>query len=220
MDEDGRVLCPDCKTRVKTGNGGVQNFVQRHRGTAQCAANKKKREAQDRLVKEKESAMKWFRPRAPNVPPTVTAPALVKPKCLSSTLAQANIHPSMKSTCPPPPALTGCPLGVALLRKFRARVEALPREVGEADQNHPLAPFSGNPEGSVVDGEDAWEKFDGPLNTLLQRPPEELCNLVRIGEKGLIGLCRLLEYLVVHHRLSGHLFEGKLDRLISVIDKV
>ena len=25
--------------------------------------------------------MKWFRPQAPNVPPTVTAPALVKPKC-------------------------------------------------------------------------------------------------------------------------------------------
>jgi hypothetical protein len=126
----------------------------------------------------------------------------------------------MKSTCLPPPALTGCPLGVALLQKFRARVEALPREVGEADQNHPLAPFSGNPEGSIVDGEDAWEKFDGPLNTLIQRPPEELRNLVRIGEKGLIGLCCLLEYLVIHHRLSGHLFEGKLDRLISVIDKV
>jgi hypothetical protein len=99
-------------------------------------------------------------------------------------------------------------------------VEALPQEVDEADQNHPLAPFSGNPEGSIVDGEDVWEKFDRPLNTLLQRPPEELCNLVRIGEKGLIGLCRLLEYLVGHHWLSRHLFEGKLDRLISVIDKV
>lgn len=164
--------------------------------------------------------MKWFRPRAPIVPPTVTAPALVKPTCLSSTSAQTNIHPSTKSTHLPPPALTGCPLGVALLQKFHARVEALPQEVGEADQNHPLAPFSGNPEGCVTDGEDAWEKFDGPLNTLLQRPPEELCDLVWIGEKGLIGLCRLLEYLVVHHQLSGHLFEGKLDRLISAIDKV
>ena len=164
--------------------------------------------------------MKWFRFQAPIVPPTVTAPALVKPAQLSSTLAQPNIHhPSAKSTYLPPPILTGCPLGVALLRKFRAQVEALP-EVGKADENHPLAPFSRNPKGCVMDGEDAWEKFDRPLNTLLQRPPEELRNLVRIGEKGLIGLCQLLEYLVMHHQLTGHLFEGKLDQLMSVIDKV
>ena len=24
VDDDGSVLCPDCKTRVRTGNGGVQ----------------------------------------------------------------------------------------------------------------------------------------------------------------------------------------------------
>jgi hypothetical protein len=155
-------LCPDCKTRIRTGNGGLQNFVQRHRGTAQCTANKKKRQTQDRVAKEKENAMKWFRPRAPIVPPTVTAPALVKPARLSSTLAQTNIHhPSAKSTYLPPPVLTGCPLGVALLQKFHAKVETLPQEVGEADENHPgpLAPFSGNPKGCVMEGEDAWEKF-------------------------------------------------------------
>ena len=27
---DGRVLCPDCGMHVKTGNGGLQNFIQRH----------------------------------------------------------------------------------------------------------------------------------------------------------------------------------------------
>lgn len=211
VDKDGCVLCPDCKTRVRTGNGGVQNFIQRHRGTAQCATNRKKKQTQDKLERQKENVMKWFQPRAPIVPPTVTAPALVKPAHLSATST---------STWTSPPILTGCPLGVALLRKFRARVEGLPQEVGQADENHPLAPFSGDPVGCVMDGEDAWEKFDGPLNTILQRPPEELRDLVRIGEKGLIGLCRLLEYLVMHHQLTGHLFEGKLERLICAIDKV
>ena len=47
----------------------------------------------------------------------------------------------------------------------------------------------------------AWEKFDGPLNSLLQRPPDELRSLVHVGEKGLIGLCHFLEYLVQHHKL-------------------
>jgi hypothetical protein len=33
--DDGCVLCPECKTQIKTGNGGVQNFVQRHQGSGQ-----------------------------------------------------------------------------------------------------------------------------------------------------------------------------------------
>lgn len=60
VNEDGCVLCPDCKTQVRTGNGGVQNFIQRHRGTAQCATNRKKKQTQDKLERQKENAMKWF----------------------------------------------------------------------------------------------------------------------------------------------------------------
>jgi hypothetical protein len=68
--------------RVKTGNGGVQNFLQ-HRGTAQCAVNKKKRQAQESIERTKENTMKWFQPRAPAIPPTVTAPALVNTALLA-----------------------------------------------------------------------------------------------------------------------------------------
>lgn len=106
VDKSGCVLCPECKTRVRTGNGGVQNFLHRHRGTAQCATNKKKKQTQEKLAKEKKNAMKWFQPRAPIVPPTVTAPAPVKPACLPSTSTQINGHPSTKGTWVPPPVLT------------------------------------------------------------------------------------------------------------------
>ena len=106
--------------------------------------------------------------------------------------------------------LPDCAIGCALLRKFCARIEALPTSVGIADESHPLAVFSGNPVGCVGEDENAWEKFDGPLNTLLQRPPDELQHLVRVGEKGLIALCHLLEYLVACHQVSGVLLEGKL----------
>jgi hypothetical protein len=114
----------------------------------------------------------------------------------------------------------GCPIGCELLSKFHAHIEALPRDVGEAGERHPLTAFSGNPAGCVGEGEDAWEKFDGPLNTLLQKPPEELQDLVRVGERGLIGLCRLLEYLVTYHQVSRVLLEGKLQCLMDAIDKV
>jgi hypothetical protein len=116
--------------------------------------------------------------------------------------------------------LLGCPIGHKLLCKFRMHIEALSTDVGVADERHPLAAFAGNPAGCVDADEDAWEKFDGPLNTLLQKPPEELQHLVRVGEKGLIGLCHLLKYLVTYHQVSGVLLEGKLERLINAIDKV
>ena len=54
VDDDGH----DCQTRVRTGNGGVQNFLQRHCGTAQCATNKKKKQIQDSLEKAKENTKK------------------------------------------------------------------------------------------------------------------------------------------------------------------
>ena len=112
------------------------------------------------------------------------------------------------------------PLGVALLCKFHACIEALPHDVGDADEFHPLAQFAGDPMGCVEENEDAWEKFDGPPNTLLQKPQDELRHLVQVGENGLIGLCRFLEYLVTYHQVTGHLFEGKLERLMHAIDEV
>jgi hypothetical protein len=116
--------------------------------------------------------------------------------------------------------MTGGPIGIEILQRLRARIESLPPDVGVADESHPLAAFAGDPEGCVIDGEDAWEKFDGPLNTLLQRPPEELHYLVRVGEHGLEGLCRLLEYLVISHNISTVLLEGKVERLMRAIDEV
>jgi len=91
----------------------------------------------------------------------------------------------------------GCPIGVELLHRLHSHVEALPLDIGIADDNHPLAAFAGDPEGCVGKDEDTWETFDRPLNTLLQKPQKELQYLVQVGEKGLIRLCHLLEYLMI-----------------------
>lgn len=89
-----------------------------------------------------------------------------------------------------------------------------------ADTGHPLAKFSVDPVGSIAEGEDAWEKINGPLNTLLQHSPESLQELVQVGEMGLIGLHRYLEYFVVHHGIEGALIEMKLNHLIDAMDNM
>jgi hypothetical protein len=72
----------------------------------------------------------------------------------------------------------------------------------------------------MEDGEDAWEKWDGLLNMLLQKDTEELDKLVVIGQRGLGGFHRFLSYLVTEHGIQDCLLEGKMERLFSVIDRV
>jgi hypothetical protein len=221
--DNGYVLCPDCKTRINVGKVGIQNYYKRHKGSAQCAANKKKKNNEDSAEKTKQNALKYFRLRAPIVPPTVKASAPVQPHRWPTVVSRTLTPRSEGGSSRSPPLsriTTGCPIGIELLHKLRTRIESLPPAVGVADENHPLAAFAGDPEGCIADGEDAWETMDGPLNGLLQKPPEELQNLVRVGEKGLIGLCRLLEYLVTSHNVSGVLLEGKVGRLMQAIDEV
>jgi hypothetical protein len=47
-----------------------------------------------------------------------------------------------------------------------------------ANENHPLAAFAEDSEGCMKDDEGVWEKFDGPLNNLLQKPLKEIRDLV------------------------------------------
>lgn len=74
--------------------------------------------------------------------------------------------------------------------------------------------------GCVGDDEDAWEKWDGPLNGLLQCDPEELCDLVVRGERGLISLHNFLHYLVTVHGMQGALIEMKVGQLLQAIKEV
>lgn len=48
------------------------------------------------------------------------------------------------------------------------KIEGLPESVPEASTSHTVTVFSFNPVGCVEDGKDAWEKWDGALNRLLQ----------------------------------------------------
>lgn len=167
------------------------------------------------------TAKALFGPRPPKVPAMVTAPPPIQPTSFISQKPSISHPVKLKSTTNDnSKPVHGCPLAIQLLDSFQKRIDALPKGIKDAGIDHPLAGFSGNPTGCVESGEDAWEKWDGPLNTLLQKTPDELDSLVVVGERGLGGLHRFLLYLVSEHGIQGALLEGKMERLFSVINRV
>jgi hypothetical protein len=132
---------------------------------------------------------------------------ILRPSEEVSQLQQRNAHPV-------------CPLSVQLLQQFRERIDSLSESVGEAGDDHELAQFAGDTSALEDQGADVWETWDPILNRLLQRSKQELRNLVKRGERGLIGLHRLFEHLVVEHGIVGSLIEGKLQRLMDAMDDV
>jgi len=100
------------------------------------------------------------------------------------------------------------------------KIEGLPESVPEASTSHAVTAFSFNPVGCVEDGKDAWEKWDGPLNRLLQRDAKQLCDLIVQGARCLISLHNFLHYLVTAYGVKGAFFEMKIEWLIEAIDEV
>lgn len=235
---DGRVECPLCQERIATGVAGLAN-VRRHMEGERCKKQaKRNRENQNKskqqnLVKSYFTAPKKVPSTVPQ-PPTIHSTTTVcsqsssstpAPKSVSETISETttmHAHEGIDSPATLDPSPTFCKDAMSCLTAFKARVVALERDpsIPEAGINHELAAFSGDPVGCVQDGEDAWERWDGPLNTLLQKEPSELRKLVVRGNRGLIGLHNFLLYLVVNHGIAGGLIEGKISRLTKAIDDV
>lgn len=241
---DGRVECPECHQRIGAGVAGMSNLV-RHMESKNCKELARKFKAKQRkgMAEKQQTLVKSYFTAPSKVPPTVSAPLRIH-----STMATTVPGPASKSADNLIPqsipqsisaslvdtvqdidsqssslgSSQSCPIGMACLAKLRARIIDIDANltIPEAGETHELAAFSGDPTGCVPDGEDAWETWDGPLNTLLQREPSDLRKLIVRGEKGLAGLHQFLLYLVTNHGIQGALIEGKIDRLIAAMDEV
>jgi hypothetical protein len=99
-------------------------------------------------------------------------------------------------------------------------IHRIPLSVPEASRNHPFAQFSGELKGCIPEGEDSWETWDGPLNTILQKELQELEMLVTRGHYGISALHCFLQYLVTEHAVDSALFEGKIERLICAMNNI
>jgi len=156
--------------------------------------NHKKHKEQDIIMKTKLQAQLLFTLCAPKVPPTVTAPPCIQPNSITTPKITISIAISLT---PKPLMHKGDPLALQLLSSLQHWIDSLPQETEQAAIDHPLAVFSGDPVGCVRDGKDAWETWDGPLNGLLQKDPEELTKLVVLGLWGLQGFHHFLSYLIL-----------------------
>ena len=70
----------------------------------------------------------------------------------------------------------------------------------------------------VENDADIWETWDPTLNVLLSHSNEDLKSLVVRGQFGLIGLVGFFEHLVRDRKVDEGLLEGKVTRLVAVID--
>ena len=116
--------------------------------------------------------MSFFGPWPAKVPPTVTNPPPIQLTLFIPTTPSHMAVERLKSivtTSHNPKPICRCPIAHQLLRSLHKKISALPKDTKEAGDDHPLAGFSGDPTGAVEDGKDAWEKWDGPLNALLQK---------------------------------------------------
>lgn len=219
---NGAVRCPECSVDIKVGTGGLANFRQRHLGKEKCKENQRKRDEQAQKAAQLERTQAMFasfrrKPPEP-VPPTIPEPPVVKPPHLPAMLAPEP-EPAPINT-PPPKLLPAIPCQHAtdLIEMLRKRIKSLPESVPVAQPNHPFSQFSGDLTGTVPKGEDAWEIWNGPLDTALQKGPAELQGLVAQGEYGLDALCNIFDYLARYHQVGGALFEGKIERVIRAIN--
>jgi len=175
----------------------------------------------ERKTQEKTSVntLKFFGLGAPKVPTTVTQPAHVHgimqsilhspSKSTSLSLQQQPTQNLRHSTAPPQRYPLPC-----------EPLQTIPTTIPEASIDHQFAQFAGDLSSCVPNGKDAWETWDGPLNTILQKGTENLKKLVARGDHGLLAFHRFLLYLVTEHNVNSVLFEGKIDRLIKAIQAV
>ncbi|KAF8888951.1 hypothetical protein CPB84DRAFT_1849509 [Gymnopilus junonius] len=74
-------------------------------------------------------------------------------------------------------------------------------------------------QGSVPAGEDPWEVWDHPLNSVLQKGHEELQLLVSHRKYGLPALYNLLNYLTMEYNIDSSLFENKVKQVLNAIQE-
>ncbi|KAJ8468990.1 hypothetical protein ONZ45_g17046 [Pleurotus djamor] len=214
--------CPDCHEMIRVGVGGEANLNKRHRGKQSCLDNQDKRARKLASQKGTTKITNYFQKPTPrNVPGLLPKPSVSFDPDRNRIKAQEGSKPQRLGT--PIFEATNpegcCKLGVQLIHDLEKRICNLPSNTPIAGTDHPLARFAGDHRGSVREGEDAWEVWDQPLNMVLRTDSQdELRGLIQQGEYGLTALRQLLRYLVYEERIAGALLEGKIGRLLKVMD--
>lgn len=76
IDDNGCILCPDCHTLVRVGNGGVENFKKRHLSSKACTKNAQKNQKTKKATAGFRTLGTWFSSKQN---PTLNAPTVAEP---------------------------------------------------------------------------------------------------------------------------------------------
>jgi hypothetical protein len=195
--------------------GGIQNFLQQHNpGVSKaCKVNiqkKKKASAHQRSQPQ----LQAFFTKQPKVliPSTVPTPPRVIAYAMESNTSERAMDTGSQtaSTLPDTHA-------VNILMTLERAIDKLP-DLPEATELDEISMFSQHIPTDLAK-DDAWEYLDPMLNQFLGfgQTTESISNKLRGGARGLTAMVRYLKEFVVQYHIDGGLLEGKVGRLVNVI---
>ena len=203
--------------------GGIQNLWKQHNpGVSKaCRLNLERRKKSSAHQQSQSGILTFFtKQRKAVIPPTIPVPAPVIAYTMESTSQFSETH--TMGTTPRTASSKSAPTNthtIKILATLDKVVESLPLAVlPDASDSDEIAVFSGNVPTNLAK-EEAWEYLDPMLNHFLgfDRTAASIYNELRGGVRGLSAMVRYLEDFVGHYELEGALLEGKIQRLINVI---
>ena len=203
--------------------GGIQNFLKQHNpGVSKaCQLNlekKHKSNAHQQSQRTQPQLLSFFT-KQPKVviPPAIPIPAPVIAYAMESA-SESQLSVTHTTGIPPRMAPSGPNThAVNILTTLEKAVECLP-VLPDASESDEIAAFFENVP-TNLDKEKAWEYLDPMLNRFLgfNRTAESIYNELRGGARGLSAMVQYLKDFVGRYEIDGALLEGKIQRLVNVI---
>ena len=198
--------------------GGIQNVLKQHNpGVSKiCRLSLEKKNKAIAHQKSQPGLLSFFK-KEPKVvvPPTVPNPAPVIAYAMESVSGLSGTH---TTGIMPRTASSACNThAVNILATLEKAVENLPA-LPDASESDEIAVFSENVPTNLAK-EEAWEFLDPMLNRFLgfNRTAGSIYDELRGGARGLLAMVRYLNDFVGRYEVDGALLEGKVQRLVNVI---
>jgi hypothetical protein len=198
--------------------GGVQNFWKQHNpGVSKvCKANLEKKKKAVAHRQDQPGLLSFFT-KQPKVliPPTVPMPTHVIAYDMESSSSGPCVTPVVSKTASPP--VVPDMLAVNLLAVLENAIQDLPT-LPEASESNEITMFAQSIPTDLAD-DNAWEYLDPMLNQFLgfNRTAEDILNELCRGERGLAVMVRYLKEFIGRYQIDRGLLEGKVQRLLKVI---
>jgi hypothetical protein len=196
--------------------GGLQNFWKQHNpGVSKaCKINLEKKKKAHTHQRNQPGLLSFFTKQPKDfIPPTVPTPTRVIAYAMESTSSGPHVTPVISQTVSLVPDTHAINL-IKTLEKAVSNLPALP----EASEDDEIAVFAQSVPTDLAKDE-AWEYLDPMLNRFLgfNRTEDSISEALRGGERGLAAMVRYLREFVGRYQIDGGLLEGKIERLVKVI---